>query len=149
MTEPLNHRPGEPDKNCTFCRIVLGEPDAKIVFEDAVSMAFLDFRPLFPGHCLLISKAHYETLLDLPKDLIGPLFLNAQLLARTVMQVMKADGTFVAINNTISQSVPHFHIHIVPRQRGDGLRGFFWPRRRQSEEELFAVQQALSARLKQ
>jgi histidine triad (HIT) family protein len=148
MTKPPNQRSGEPDKNCAFCRIVLGEPGAKIVFEDAVSMAFLDFRPLFPGHCLLISKGHYETLLEVPKDLMGPLFLNAQFLARTIMEVMKAAGTFVAINNTVSQSVPHFHIHIVPRRRGDGLRGFFWPRQRQSEEELVAVKEALSMRLK-
>ena len=133
---------------CVFCQIVSRAADAKIVFEDAVSIAILDNRPLFPGHCLLISKEHYETFADLPSALVGPIFLNAQLLAKKVQSVMKADGTFVAINNTVSQSVPHFHVHIVPRRRGDGLRGFFWPRRPyESEEERVAVQVALASGL--
>src|ERR1700675_188251 len=93
------------DASCLFCQIAARNADAKIVFEDAISMAFLDIRPLFPGHCLLISKAHYQTLSDLPESLIGPLFLNAQSVTRTVQEVMKADGSFVAINNTVSQSV--------------------------------------------
>ena len=133
---------------CVFCRIVSRAAEAKIVFEDAVSIAILDNRPLFPGHCLLISKEHYETFADLPSDLVGPIFSNAQLLAKKVQSVMKADGTFVAINNTVSQSVPHFHVHIVPRRRGDGLRGFFWPRRPyESEDERVAVQVALASAL--
>jgi histidine triad (HIT) family protein len=130
-----------------FCQIVAKNAEAKIVFEDAISVAFLDIRPLFPGHCLLISKAHYQTLSDLPESLVGPLFLNAQSLTRTVQQVMKADGSFVAINNTVSQSVPHFHIHIVPRRRGDKLRGFFWPRQKYEELEMLAVHEALSSKL--
>jgi histidine triad (HIT) family protein len=121
---------------------------ANVVFEDRISVAFLDYRPLFPGHCLLISKQHYVTLTDLPADLVGPLFLNAQLLAGTVQRAMQADGTFVAMNNVVSQSVPHFHIHIVPRRRGDGLRGFFWPRHKVSEEELKAVQETIVSALK-
>lgn len=115
-------------RTCVFCQIVGGEKSANIVFEDAVSVCFLDRRPLFPGHCLLVPREHYETLMDLPSPLIGPLFGNAQLIARAMEQGLPADGSLVAINNRVSQSVPHAHIHIIPRQRGDGLKGFFWPR---------------------
>lgn len=118
------------------------------MFEDSISLAFLDNRPLFPGHCLLITKQHYVTLFDLPADLVGPLFLNARALASAVQRAMDADGTFVAMNNIVSQSVPHFHIHIVPRKRGDGLRGFFWPRHKLAEEEGAAVQKAIIAALR-
>lgn len=117
--------PGAP---CEFCQVVGGESQSEVVFEDEVSLAFLDRRPLFPGHCLLIPKAHYSTLADLPPELIAPLFRNAQLLARAVEQAMGAEGTLVALNNRVSQSVPHLHVHIVPRRRKDGLKGFFWPR---------------------
>jgi histidine triad (HIT) family protein len=119
----------EPAAGCIFCRIVSGEVAAPVVFEDETSLAFLDHRPVFPGHTLLISKEHYETLADLPAVLIQPFFANAQLLARAVEAALQADGTFVAINNRVSQSVPHLHVHIVPRRKKDGLRGFFWPRR--------------------
>jgi len=105
-----------------------GELEAFPVFEDEVSLAFLDHRPLFPGHCLLIPRAHIETLADLPQELLGTFFANTQLLARAVELGMKAEGTFMAINNRVSQSVPHLHVHIVPRRKKDGLRGFFWPR---------------------
>ncbi|UCF04546.1 MAG: HIT family protein [bacterium] len=114
--------------SCAFCRVIRGEEEHNLVFEDSVSVAFLDRRPLFPGHILLVPKEHIGTLADLSADLVGPLFVNAQLLARAVEQAMAAEGYFVAINNKISQSVPHVHIHIVPRNRGDGLKGFFWPR---------------------
>jgi histidine triad (HIT) family protein len=135
----------ESGEGCAFCRIVLGEAEAKVVFEDAISVAFLDSRPLFPGHCLLISKQHYQTIADLPRDLIGPLFSNARDLAVSVERAMKAEGSFIAINNVVSQSVPHFHIHIVPRRRGDGLRGFFWPRQPyENERAMRAVQKLLS-----
>jgi histidine triad (HIT) family protein len=143
MTGHTAQKAIERETPCQFCRIIAGEVTANIVFEDAISIAFLDYRPLFPGHCLLITKQHYQTLLDLPQDLIGPLFSNVQFLAATVQRVMEADGSFVAINNVVSQSVPHFHVHIVPRKRGDGLRGFFWPRQKLSAEELAAVQKAL------
>ncbi len=113
---------------CAFCKIANHEVAARLVFEDAVSLAFLDHRPVFPGHCLLITKDHHETLADLPANLIGPFFANAQLLARAIELAMEAHGTFVAINNRVSQSVPHLHVHVVPRRRKDGLRGFFWPR---------------------
>jgi histidine triad (HIT) family protein len=111
---------------CIFCEIVRGG-DA-LVLEDAVSAAFLDHRPLFPGHTLLVPKQHYETLTDLPPELAGPLFVNARLLARAVEEAFQAEGSFVAVNNRVSQSVPHLHVHIVPRRRKDGLKGFFWPR---------------------
>jgi histidine triad (HIT) family protein len=101
---------------------------ARLVFEDEISLAFLDHRPVFPGHCLLIPKSHYETLTDLPANLVGPFFKNAQLLAGAIESAMEAHGTFVAMNNRVSQSVPHLHVHVVPRCRKDGLRGFFWPR---------------------
>jgi histidine triad (HIT) family protein len=132
------------DEPCLFCKIVSRELEAKIIFEDEISIAFLDVRPLFPGHVLLIPKAHYSTLTDLPAELIGPFFTNAQMLARKVQAAMKADGTFVAINNVVSQSVPHVHVHIVPRKRQDGLRGFFWPRRPYQEGEMLALHEVLS-----
>jgi histidine triad (HIT) family protein len=98
------------------------------VFEDDLSLAFLDHRPVFPGHCLLVPKLHIATLNDLPTELVGPLFTNAQLLVLAVEQGLLAEGAFVAINNRVSQSVPHLHIHVVPRRKKDGLKGFFWPR---------------------
>jgi len=136
--------------SCTFCGIVRGETPANVVFEDEVSIAFLDHRPLFPGHCILIPKAHYQTFVDLPTDVIAPLFANAQLLAKGVEQAMEAEGTFVAINNRVSQSVPHFHIHIVPRRRKDGLKGFFWPRQLYKDKgAILAVQGLLRSTLSQ
>ncbi|MDA4129754.1 MAG: HIT family protein [Thaumarchaeota archaeon] len=119
---------------CPFCLIVRKETPAYIVFEDEVSLAFLDRRPIFYGHCLLIPKDHYETLSDLARSLIDPLFANAQLLVRAIPTATGADGTFVGINNKVSQSVPHLHIHIVPRKTGDHLRGFFWPRQKYKDD---------------
>jgi len=100
------------------------------VFEDEVSVAFLDNRPLFPGHALLVPREHHETLPELPAELVGPLFSSARLLARAIPEAMGAHGSFVALNNVVSQSVPHLHVHVVPRVRKDGLRGFFWPRQK-------------------
>jgi histidine triad (HIT) family protein len=129
---------------CLFCGIVNGEVSASVVFEDDVSIAFLDQRPLFPGHCLLVPKKHYETLTDLPADLIGPFFKNVQLLAAAVEVALEAEGSFVAMNNRISQSVPHFHVHIVPRRKKDGLKGFFWPRNKyENEEEILKAQKSI------
>jgi histidine triad (HIT) family protein len=122
-----------PD-HCAFCAIVSGETEAEIVFEDELSLAFLDFRPLFPGHSLLIPRAHHETLGDLPDALVEPYFRSARLLSVAIREAMGAQGSFVAINNVVSQSVPHLHIHIVPRVRKDGLRGFFWPRRKYEDD---------------
>jgi histidine triad (HIT) family protein len=130
--------------SCIFCQIVAGEIASYTVFEDDVTLAFLDHRPLFPGHCLLVPKTHYGTLLDLPTALLTPLMANTQLLARAVERGLEAHGSFVAINNRISQSVPHLHIHVVPRHRKDGLKGFFWPRRPYKDESsIVAVQQTL------
>lgn len=132
--------------SCGFCKIIRGEVPSHPVFEDAVSFAFLDHRPLFEGHLLLSPKMHYETLTDLPAGLTAPLFGSAQLLARAVEEGMTAEGTFIAINNRVSQSVPHLHIHIVPRRKGDGLKGFFWPRHAyKNNEEIARVQQTLRA----
>ena len=136
--------------SCLFCSVVSGELAVRIVFEDDVSMAFLDHRPVFPGHCLLIPKEHFETLADLPADLVEPFFKNVQLLAKAVEAGLLADGTFVAMNNKVSQSVPHFHVHVVPRRRKDGLRGFFWPRNKYETEAAAdlaqsAIREAISA----
>ncbi len=120
--------------NCVYCGIVSGGEKAAVVFEDEISLAFLDHRPVFPGHCLLVPRQHVETLPDLPAELAGPLFLNARLLARAAVEGLGADGSFVAINNHVSQSVPHLHIHIVPRRQKDGLKGFFWPRQKYRDE---------------
>jgi histidine triad (HIT) family protein len=136
------------EANCLFCRIVSGGLPAVVVFEDQHSLAFLDHRPLFPGHTLLVPRAHYETLADLPVKQVGPLFENAQLLSRAVESAMEAEGTFVAMNNRVSQSVPHLHIHIVPRRRKDGLKGFFWPRTKyKTSEEMEVVQQKIASSL--
>lgn len=138
------------DENCHFCKIIRGEVQTHVVFENSVSFGFLDHRPLFPGHCLLVPKSHYDTLVDLPADLISPLFSDAQLLAHAMEQGLLAEGSFVAINNRISQSVPHLHIHIVPRRRKDGLKGFFWPRQKYRDEAAIReVQRALRSAIAQ
>lgn len=131
---------------CAFCDIIAGSNTARIVFENEVCLAFLDHRPLFPGHSLLIPRAHVETLADLPAEWIAPFFSAAKLVSRAVESAMKADGSLVAINNRVSQSVPHLHVHIVPRKKKDGLRGFFWPRNPyKSESEMEDVQRAIRA----
>lgn len=131
---------------CQFCQIVARTHVAAVVYEDDHCLAFLDNRPLFPGHCLLIPKAHIETLGDLPADEMGPLFGIAQVLSRAMEEALEAEGSFVAINNRVSQSVPHLHVHVVPRRRKDGLRGFFWPRGKYaSEDEMEAVRTKLTA----
>ena len=114
---------------CVFCAIAKGEVEATIVLDDDHHLAFLDHRPLFPGHVLVIPRTHVETLTDLPEEMVGPLFTHVRRLAGAVQSAMSAQGTFVAMNNKVSQSVPHLHVHVVPRNRKDGLRGFFWPRR--------------------
>jgi histidine triad (HIT) family protein len=119
---------GEAVPDCTFCRIVTGELPAAVVFADSAAVAFLDQRPLFFGHTLLVPREHHETLTDLPARLVEPLFARAQRLAALMESALGAAGSFVAMNNTVSQSVPHLHVHVVPRNQKDGLRGFFWPR---------------------
>ncbi|MDX6652570.1 MAG: histidine triad family protein [Solirubrobacterales bacterium] len=119
---------------CLFCRIVAGELDAAIVYEDERCLGFLDHRPLFPGHTLLVPREHHETLADLPPDLVAPFFTAVQLLSVAVPKAMEAEGSFVAMNNRVSQSVPHLHAHIAPRRPKDGLRGFFWPRTKYEDD---------------
>jgi histidine triad (HIT) family protein len=132
--------------NCLFCGIVNDEVSAVVVFQDDISLAFLDHRPLFPGHCLLVPRSHFETLSDLPSELVGPFFQNVQLLARAVELGLDAEGSFVAMNNRVSQSVPHLHVHIMPRRKKDGLKGFFWPRNKyESDAELSKVQKAIQS----
>ena len=129
---------------CAFCSIIGGETPAAIVYEDASCLAFLDHRPLFAGHCLLVPREHHETLPELPLHLVAPLFEASRTLAGAVQSAMQAEGTFVAINNRVSQSVPHLHVHIVPRRRKDGLKGFFWPRYPYKDQvEIEAVRQAI------
>ena len=137
------------DDNCLFCRIVSGEVPATVVYEDDVSFAFLDHRPLFQGHTLLVPREHVETLAELPASLVEPYFKAAQLLARAVESGLEAEGTFVAMNNRVSQSVPHLHVHVVPRRRKDGLKGFFWPRTKyKDEDEMKVVQKKIASALK-
>ena len=124
---------------CVFCSIVAGDSPAHIAFEDDFAVGFLDVRPLFHGHVLLVPRNHVETLVDLPPDDVGPLFERARLLAAAVVDALGAEGSFVAMNNTVSQSVPHLHVHVVPRTKGDGLRGFFWPRTTYDDEEQAAA----------
>ncbi len=133
---------------CLFCRVVAGDAQAHVVLDDGVSVAFLDHRPLFPGHCLLVPREHHETLADLPEPLVQPLFAAARRLSVAVEKAMGAEGSFVAMNNRVSQSVAHLHVHVVPRRRKDGLRGFFWPRHRYaSEEEAAEVAERVRAAL--
>ena len=132
------------DESCLFCRIIAGEVAATIVFEDEISLAFLDHRPLFVGHSLIVPKLHVETLADLPEKLVGSFFQNVQILSRAVELGLKADGSFVAMNNRVSQSVPHLHVHVVPRRRKDGLKGFFWPRTKYTNvEEMNAARELI------
>jgi histidine triad (HIT) family protein len=134
--------------NCLFCGIVNGEVNASLVFDDDISIAFLDHRPLFPGHCLVVPKKHFETLSDLPTNLVGPFFRNVQLLTRAVEVSLEAEGSFVAMNNRVSQSVPHLHVHVVPRRKKDGLKGFFWPRNKYgSEADIAKVQQLIRSEI--
>ena len=113
---------------CVFCSILAGQTPAHVVLDDDVVLGFLDSRPLFPGHVLVVPRAHVETLTDLPAAEVGPYFERVQIVAAAVRSAMGAQGSFVAMNNTVSQSVPHLHTHVVPRTKGDGLKGFFWPR---------------------
>ncbi|TDD14479.1 HIT domain-containing protein [Actinomadura sp. KC06] len=132
-------------QDCLFCEIVKGERSAHVVMDEPDVLAFLDVRPLFKGHTLLVPRVHFETLTDLPSEFLGPFFGNAQRLAGAMESVLGAAGSFVAMNNRVSQSVPHLHVHVVPRNRKDGLRGFFWPRQKyDSEEEAAAYAARLS-----
>jgi histidine triad (HIT) family protein len=134
--------------SCTFCAIVAGDVPAHVVLDDDQALAFLDVRPLFHGHVLVVPRGHTELLTDLAPDLVGPLFQRVQAVARAVQVACGAQGTFVAMNNKVSQSVPHLHVHVVPRTKGDGLRGFFWPRTTYADDaEAAATAEAIRAAL--
>jgi histidine triad (HIT) family protein len=120
--------------DCLFCRIVTGEAPAHLVLEEADVVGFLDARPVFKGHTLLVPRTHHDTLSDLPARMFGPLMGAAQRVSEGVRSAFGAQGSFVAVNNVVSQSVPHLHVHVVPRTKGDGLRGFFWPRTKYADE---------------
>lgn len=136
-------------EGCPFCAVVAGGATTPVVLADDVAVAFLDRSPVFKGHVLVVPCAHVVTLADLPVDLVGPFFERVQRVAAVMPGALGADGTFVATNNVVSQSVAHLHVHVVPRRRKDGLRGFFWPRTRYAdaaEAEVYAapLRQALS-----
>lgn len=122
-------------RSCLFCRIAEGLEPAHVVFSSADMVAFLDTRPVFKGHTLVIPRAHIDTLVDLPEALFPPFLGLVQAVAGAVRGAFGADGSFVAMNNVVSQSVPHLHAHVVPRSKGDGLRGFFWPRTRYAGDD--------------
>jgi histidine triad (HIT) family protein len=127
------------DPTCLFCRIADGSERADVVFADDVAVGFLDRSPVFKGHVLVVPRLHVVTLADLPVDSIGPLFERVQRVAQAATSGLGAHGTFVANNNTVSQSVAHLHVHVIPRHRKDGLRGFFWPRLKYASPEEAAV----------
>jgi histidine triad (HIT) family protein len=132
---------------CVFCQIVSGEVPGHVVLDTDDFVAFLDTRPVFRGHVLLVPREHVETLPDLPAELGSGLVTASQRLATAMKDGLGAQGSFVAINNTVSQSVPHLHVHVVPRTKGDGLRGFFWPRTKYAEGEVEAYAERLRAAL--
>lgn len=119
---------------CGFCAIVDGSAPAHEVLRDDIAVAFLDRSPLFPGHVLVVPVLHVVTLADLPVGLVGPFFERVQRISAALPVALEAHGTFVAVNNVVSQSVAHLHVHVVPRRRKDGLRGFFWPRQRYADD---------------
>jgi histidine triad (HIT) family protein len=121
--------------DCVFCDIAAGRVPADIVLDDAEVVAFLDARPVFKGHVLVAPRQHVATLPDLPAAAVGPFFLRVQRISAAIPAALGSQGTFVAANNVVSQSVPHLHVHVVPRTKGDGLRGFFWPRLRYESQD--------------
>jgi histidine triad (HIT) family protein len=130
--------------DCVFCDIIAGKVSASVVYEDADHVAFLDRRPLFEGHTLLVPRMHVVTLADLPHQHVGPFFAVTQRLSVAIPTAMDAAGSFVAMNNVVSQSVAHLHCHVVPRNFKDGLRGFFWPRTKYADD---AARDAVAARI--
>jgi histidine triad (HIT) family protein len=134
--------------SCLFCDIAAGRVAAEVVWRGDGAVAFLDHRPLFPGHVLAIPERHVETLAELPAELTGAFFEVVKKLERAVEEAMESEGSFLAINNRVSQSVPHLHVHIVPRRKGDGLKGFFWPRHKyDSDEQMRETAAKIRARL--
>src|SRR5688572_7797543 len=120
---------------CVFCSILEKAIPAHVVLDDDVCLAFLDTKPLFVGHVLVVPRTHVETLPELDPEIVGAFFERVQMIAAAVPVALGSQGTFVAMNNKVSQSVPHLHVHVVPRTKGDGLKGFFWPRTKYTSEE--------------
>jgi histidine triad (HIT) family protein len=137
------------DATCAFCQIAAGTLSAEVVYADDVAVAFLDRSPLFPGHTLVVPRRHVVTLADLTLAEVGPFFVRVRHVAAAMPAALGAQGTFVANNNIVSQSVAHLHVHVVPRRRGDGLRGFFWPRHKYASGEAAANAARLRAALAQ
>lgn len=133
--------------SCLFCRIAAGAEVAHVVADTPEVFAFLDARPVFKGHTLVVPRRHIETLVDLPDELLSPLFAASRRIAAAMIEALGAEGSFVAMNNTVSQSVAHLHVHVVPRRRKDGLRGFFWPRQRYGDGEAETYAERLRAAL--
>jgi histidine triad (HIT) family protein len=131
--------------SCLFCEIAAGRAPAHVVLDEPDVMAFLDIRPLFAGHTLVVPRRHVDVLAELPRDLLVPYFDAVQRLSTAMEDVIGAVGSFVAVNNRVSQSQPHLHTHVVPRRPKDGLRGFFWPRTRYAEGEAEATAARLRA----
>ena len=134
--------------DCLFCRMVAGTEPAHVVLDEPDAFAFLDFRPVFKGHVLVIPREHHVTLPDLPSDQLQPFFAQVQRIAAVLPEALDAHGTFVAMNNVVSQTVHHLHAHVVPRRRKDGLRGFFWPRQKYDDGEAPAVADRISRALR-
>ncbi len=148
---PCQRRPACADngavKPCVFCEILSGRTAGDVVLDEPSVAAFLDARPLFKGHVLVVPRAHVETLPDLPGAELGTFFGAVQRIARAVPEALGAEGSFVGINNRVSQSVPHLHAHVVPRKKGDGLRGFFWPRQQYAPGEAADYAARIAARI--
>ncbi|MCX6520343.1 MAG: HIT family protein [Actinobacteria bacterium] len=136
------------DEGCVFCGIVAGTVAADVVLDDDVAVAFLDRSPVFKGHVLVVPRVHVVTLTDLATESIGPFFERVQRIARAVPSALDAHGTFVANNNIVSQSVAHLHVHVVPRRKRDGLRGFFWPREKYAAGEAARYADAIRTSLR-
>ena len=136
------------DPACVFCKILRGELPAHVVLDDDLCLAFLDRTPLFHGHVLVVPRTHVVTLPELVPEVVGAFFQRVQVIAAALPVALGAQGTFVAMNNVVSQSVPHLHVHVVPRTKGDGLKGFFWPRKKYGgDEEMAAVAEKIRAAL--
>lgn len=132
--------------SCLICDIIRGEKSSYNVLENENFIAFLDIKPLFLGHCLLSPKQHIETIYDLPPTIGNEFLSTIQQLGTAVQNATESQGTFIAINNTVSQAIPHLHVHIVPRNKGDGLKGFFWPRTKyENEEQMKEVQKKIKS----
>lgn len=139
----------EKNEACLFCKIINKDAESYPVFEDETTIAFLDVKPLFPGHILLVPKTHYTSYDQVPDKTITILFSNVKILSKALEESLNADGEFIAVNNKVSQSVPHLHIHIVPRKFKDGLKGFFWPRYKYSgPDQIKEIQMKITNSLK-